>query len=307
MILELMSQNQYRLGPARAPRALKILVLSTFIVSLVAALCNNFQQTLGVATPEQILGLSPWGIDRFFLWQFFTYLFVHPVAQGISFSFLISLGFSVYLLWVIGTSIIERRGIASFFTLYFSSGILIGLIIYWIQSMVHATVPYAGNTASLYAILVAWIMLYPEAQLLFLLALPLKAKWLILSILAANLLIDLSVGEWLNTVIYTSGALFGYFYGLILWKVNGPFAALRPFEEKFMKLFGGSATTRAARFQTQNSRAKIYDFKTGRAILTDEEFLEEMLSKISLHGKSSLTWGERFRLRRISKRKKSGK
>ncbi len=295
--------NPHRLGPSRAPRALKILVLGTFLISLLAALCNNiFPHLFGLASPEQLLGLSPWGVDHLFIWQFFTYLFVHPVVHGISFSFLLSLGFSLYLVWVIGTSIIERRGTNSFFLLYFSSGVIIGLIIVWLQSLAHTTVPFAGNTPTLYAILVAWIMLYPEAQLLFLLALPLKAKWLVLSILAANLLIDLSVGEWLNAIVYSSGALFGYFYCLIFWKVNGPFQAIRPFEDSFIRLLGG--TPKSSGHHAHSSRAKIYDFKTGRAILTDEEFLEEMLSKISLLGKSSLSWKERFRLRRISKRRK---
>ncbi len=142
-------------------------------------------------------------------------------------------------------------------------------------------------------------MLYPEAQLLFLLALPIKAKWLVLSILAANLFIDLSVGEWLNAIAYTSGAIYGYIYCLIFWKANGPFARLHVFEDKFMKLFGGKSQIDA--MHTLSSRAKIYDFKTGRAILSDEELLEEMLSKISLYGKGSLTWREKFRLRRISR------
>ncbi|MBI2743757.1 MAG: rhomboid family intramembrane serine protease [Chlamydiales bacterium] len=278
-------------------------MLTTFLVSMFAALFDGiFPRVFDLPPPEQLLGLSLWGVDHLFLWQFFTYIFVHPISNGLSFSFLLSLAFSLYLVWAIGTSIIERRGIGAFLSLYLSSAVFVGLFVFWLQSYMHPTIPFAGNTATIYAILLAWIMLYPEAQLLFLLALPIKAKWLVLIILAANLLIDISVGEWLNGLAYLGGALFGYLYSLTLWGVKGPFAALHPIEETFLKLFGRDK--RRAASQGYSSRAKIYDFKTGKAILNDEEFLEEMLSKISLLGKGSLTWRERFRLRRISKKKK---
>lgn len=294
--------NHHRAAPSRTPRALKILVLITFALSLFSALCDTlFPRSFGLPPPEQLLGLSTWGIDHGFYWQFLTYFFVNPVAHGISLSFLFSLAFSLYLIWVIGTSIIERRGVRSFFSLYLSSGIFIGLLVFWLQNVMHPALPFAGNTAALYAILMGWIMLYPEAQLLFLLALPLKAKWLVLSILGANLLIDLSVGEWLNAMAYTGGALFGYLYCLIFWRIRGPITKLHPLENALLKLLGTSPKTSHS---SSYSRAKIYDFKTGKAILSDDDFLEEMLSKIAMKGKSSLTWRERLRLRRISKRKK---
>src|SRR5512147_2338520 len=116
-----MNNSQYRLGPTQTPKGLKILIFATFFTSLCVALFNNlFHPSL-----EELLGLSPQGIQNFYLWQLFTYLFVHPVAHGISFSFLLSLGFSLYLIWVMGSSIIQKRGILSFFLLFFSSGLFI--------------------------------------------------------------------------------------------------------------------------------------------------------------------------------------
>ncbi|MFI5334026.1 MAG: rhomboid family intramembrane serine protease [Chlamydiales bacterium] len=293
-----MSHPQYRLGPTQTPRSLKFLLFATFLISLGVAVFNNlFQVSL-----EEILGLSPWGIRNLYLWQFFTYLFVHPVGHGISFSFLLSLAFSLYLIWVMGGSIIQKRGLASFFSFFFSSGVVIGLAIWGVQELIgYSPLPFLGNTATIYALLMAWLMLYPDAQLLFLLALPLKAKWLILSILGANLFIDLAGGAWLNAAAYVCGAIFGYLYPLIFWKTHGPFHSLHPFETAIIQLLGGKTEQG---FHPAGSRAKIYDFKTGRAILSDEEFADEMLSKIALHGKGSLTWRERFRLRRIATRKK---
>ncbi len=285
-----MNPTSYRLGPTRTPRPLKFLLLATFFTSLVCAL-------FPASGLEELLGISAWGVEHFFLWQFFSYLFVHPATHGVSFSFLVSLSFNLYLLWIIGTSLIERRGIFSFFTLYFASGVFVGIFLFLLQLYVGSSFLFSGNTPSLYAILLAWIMLHPDAQLLFLFALPIKAKWLVLTILGANFFIDLSTGEWMNSCANLGGAFFGYLYPLLTWKVHGPFLKLHALEEKLFRLLG-------AKPAVESSRSKIYDFKTGRAILSDEEFLEEMLSKISQHGKGSLTWRERFRLKRISKRKK---
>lgn len=303
MLLPMMNRNPYRFGPRQTPRGLKLLILLTFLLSLFAALFHQiFPQVLKLPSPEQLLSLSTWGIQQGFFWQFLTYFFIHPVLHGISFGLLVSLAFSLYLTWVVGSAIIERRGVGSFMRLYFFSGLLIGAMVFGLQVLFQSPLALAGNAAILYTILIAWIFLYPDAQLLLLLSLPLRAKWLILSILCANLLIDLSVGDWIHAAAYFFAAIIGYLYPVLVWKLHSPFLSLHPLETLLMKI--SSLGAHSSHSPAYSSRAKIYDFKTGRAILTDDEFLDEMLSKISLHGKESLTWRERFRLRRISKRKK---
>jgi membrane associated rhomboid family serine protease len=278
--------HQYRLGPVQTPKPLKILILATFIISILSALGDHifphaFGQEFGWLSPQQLLSLSVWGVEHLFLWQFLTYLFVHPLANGISFSFLLSLAFNTYLLWTIGTTLIERRGLAAFFSLYFLSSLAAGLAAFGLQTAAHSPLLFAGNLTALYGLLIAWIYLFPQAQLFLLLTIPVRAKWLVLSLLGANLLIDLSTGNWIYSCAYITAALFSYLYCRLFWSEQ------RPKKES-----------------VHYSRAKIYDFKTGRAILKDDEFLEEMLTKISLHGKKSLSWRERWRLRQISKKKK---
>jgi len=273
--------NSYRLGPAKTPRPLKILVLMTFVISLVSAL---FDRILPLS-PQQILSLSLDGMESGFLWQLATYLFVHPLSHGLSFSFLLSLAFDLYVLWVIGTSLIERKGINSFFSLYFLSGIVSGFAIYGMQWLTQSPIPFSGNWTSIYAVLIAWLMLYPGMELLLFLTVPVKAKWLILGTLGANLLIDFSTGDFVHTTAYLTAAFTGYFYAILFW----------------------STKTESHRDQYLYPRAKVYDFKTGRAILNDNEFLEAMLTKVSLHGKESLTWKERWRLRGIHRKKRAKK
>ncbi len=269
----------YRLGPSFTPRPLKILILATLTISLFCGVTDHlFPHYFNIVSPQQLLSLSSWGMHLFYFWQWISYLFVHPLTVGISFSFLLSVAFNTYLLWVIGTSLIERKGSMHFFALYFLSGLITGLVVSGLQVASSSSLSFAGNGATLYALLIGWLMIFPKAELLLFLAIPIRASWLILGILGINLLIDLSTGDWIRVLGYTSASLSGYLYAFFFWKQREA--------------------------QTTYTQAKRFDFKTGKAILSDEEFLDAMLTKIALNGKSSLSWKERWRLRRISKRKK---
>lgn len=249
------------------PKPLKILLLTTVV-------CNLLSGLFPVA--QSLLSLSALGIKKLFLWQFITYLFVQ--MGQISFSFLLMTAFNAYILWIFGTSVIKSRGINHFFTLYFLSGLVGGLTAFALLATTPpAPIFFAGNLAALYGVLIAWIVLNPNAQILLFFAPPSKAKNLILIFLGINLFIDLSNGYWIHTIAYIASALFGALYCKLFWK----------------KLPSQTYT-----------RGKIFDFKTGKVLLSDEDFLEEMLSKIAQKGKSSLTFSERFRLRRIVKKKK---
>jgi membrane associated rhomboid family serine protease len=271
--------TQFRLGPLYTPRILKFLILITVILSILSAVTYKlFPHYFGWISLEQLLALSTWGIDRLFFWQLFSYLFVQPLVDGLSFSFFLSLAFNCYILWTIGASLIARRGVWHFLALYFLSGILSGILVTLLQHLTHSPTAFAGNGTSLYALLVAWACLFPHAEFLLLFAFSIRAAWLIFGFLGLNLLIDLSTGDWIRVIAYSFAALFAYVYSLIFWK--------------------------RAESPPLYFRAKRYDFKTGRAILSDDEFLEAMLTKITLKGKKSLTLRERWRLRRISKKRK---
>lgn len=274
-----MSFSHIQFGPKATPKALKILIITTLIVSLFSAVTNHIiPHYLGWYSFKQLLSLSIWGIDHLYFWQLLSYLFIHPTQNGISFSFLLSLAFNLYILWIIGASLIEKKGARHFFTLYFTSGIAVGLLIYAFQWATNDPSLFAGNSAALYSLLIAWLLLFPTADFLLFMILPMRASWLILSILAINILIDLSTGNLIRVIAYIASASFGYLYSRFFFKKK----KTTPFYV----------------------HAKKFDFKTGKAILSDHEFLHEMQTKISLKGRASLTWKERLRLYKISKKNK---
>lgn len=251
--------------------------------------------------------LSLWGLKKYFFWQVFTYFFVAPVSGGLSLSLILYMIFNMYFIWVVGSSVIDRRGSLHFLGLYLGGGTIGGIVAAIVIYTTKSLIPLAGANAALYALLTAWMMLLPEVQILIFFAIPVKVKWLILGILGVHLLVDLSHGSFLTFLLYLSSIGFGYFYTLLFWGIHSPFRNLHRFERLLIQ-FGNMARRKLNQTMTYepsfSSSSKIYDFKTGKAILTDEEFMDACLEKIALKGKKSLTFFERIRLKRISKRKK---
>src|ERR1700722_8537462 len=115
----------FRIGPEFTPRTIKNLILYTCVVSLAVSLGNIlFYQLFSRPGPEDWFSLSWRGLSNYLVWQPVTYLFVqYTGGYGITPSFLITLLFQMYLLWVIGSQVFQRVGRMPFLRLYFISGI----------------------------------------------------------------------------------------------------------------------------------------------------------------------------------------
>ena len=99
--------------------------------------------------------------------------------------------------------------------------------------------------------------------------------------------------------------LYGYLYSVLVWDSLSPFRRLHPLEKKmiYLKRKWFHRFQKVVDIEVQPS--KVYDFKTGKAIIQDDDFMDACLDKISKKGKSSLTMRERFRMWRISRKKSS--
>jgi rhomboid family protein len=282
---------------------IKFLISLTVGFSLFTVLFDNlFTTFFGSYSPFVIFGLSLAGIKHFFYWQFITHHFIYPFQDGLSFSFLLYLAFNAYTLWFIGNAIVEKKGVKQFFTLYLLNALIAGVAAFTMQSILNSPLIFAGNSPAIYSLLIAWVMLNPFAHVRLFLLFPLGAKALIAGVIALSVLVDLSRGDFINFGADLASILFTYFYALLAWKAHGPFESLHGFERRMMNGFFKRREKDSLKgfYQT-----KIYDYKTGKAILGDEAFVDAALSKISQHGKKSLSFRERWRLSRISKRKKN--
>jgi membrane associated rhomboid family serine protease len=294
----------FRMGPRSTPKIVKWTILATLIVSFFSIISNTlFTEIFQISSPQYLLSLTTWGIHKFFIWQFVSYLFVQPLAVGgISFSFLLHLFFDMYLLWAIGSAIYEARGKKHFLGLYFGGALFVGIIAYLSLFLVHSPLPFSGGTSSIYILLIAWAFLFPEAMIMLFLLIPMRAKWLVFGLIGVNLLLDFSNGNFLSFVVTGGALLYGYFYSILAWDSLSPFSSLHRLEKKIIytkrRLF--HHFRRPVDIEVQTS--KVYDFKTGKAIIQDDTFMDACLDKISKKGKGSLTLYERYRMWRISRK-----
>ena len=165
--------------PKGTPLALKCLLLATLFLSLVFPFLGPY------------LVLSKEGIAHLYLWQFATYLFIHPFPSGI-----FQLALNLYVLWVFGTAIIERIHLKSFCALYFGAGIFAGLLA-WGAMFLFPPTPLSGSSPALYATLIAWVILNPESELFLFFAIPFKARSLLIVLLGLGLLVHLASSAWI--------------------------------------------------------------------------------------------------------------
>jgi hypothetical protein len=186
------------------------------------------------------------------------------------------------------------------------SSFISGLTAYFVLSNLGSPALFAGTTPVIFALLMACLVLFPEIQLMFFLTIPLKVKWIVVAILASILLIDLSHGTFLTFFTNLAAILFGYIYAISIWQLYGPFPLLKKFDAFLMKIFSTLFpwTQKKSLEAYVNKKSKIYDFRTGKRIVNDDDFLDACLSKIANEGRFSLNWYERLRLWRISRKKR---
>ena len=98
--------------------------------------------------------------------------------------------------------------------------------------------------------------------------------------------------------------LYGYFYSLLFWEILSPFQCLHTMEKRVIYFKRKMCHRYKKVGDIEVIPSKIYDFKTGKAIIQDDKFMDACLEKISRRGKGSLNMHERFRMWRISKKKK---
>jgi hypothetical protein len=220
-------------------------------------------------TAALTFGLSYSGLVQGKIWQLATYPFI--LGSSLSWWSLLILALEVLFLWVYSASIIEQKGAKSFSFLILGSTLFAGLATLPLQS----PAILIGMAPLFLAIWVTWMKLHPGATLL-LLGFSVKASVLITSFIGFDLLIHLSQEDWVPLIANGSGALFGYLYCKL------PFLAR-----------SRSKTLR---------KAKIYDIRSGKPVLSDDRFMDAMLARISLHGESSLSTEEKKRMQQISQK-----
>jgi membrane associated rhomboid family serine protease len=222
------------------------------------------------------LGLIPALItEKGFIWQIFSYMFLHS-----TYGFL-HIFFNMYALLIFGVPIEQAWGARRFLFYYFFCGAGAGISIYLINlisSGVGYVIPTIGASGAVFGLLLAFGILYPNAQLLLFFIIPIRAKYLVIMYGLLELYFELFGGQsTISHVGHLGGLFFGLMYFLIYRKRAFSFKG-RLLKARFQRsMSDGEALIRSKSAEmVRDKSAKIEILKklreSGSGSLTDDEF-----------------------------------
>jgi membrane associated rhomboid family serine protease len=184
------------------PPGLKWLLISNTVVFLVYFLGRG--TVSGIMTT--LLSLYAAGVLRgLYVWQLFTYMFLHG---GIT-----HLLFNMLTLWFFGTQLERDWGTRRFLKYYFLCGIAAGVCVLLVNIAVGDWgTPTIGASGAIFGVLVAFGVLYPNQTVLMNFLFPIKAKYMVMIYAAIELLLTFGPNTGVSTIAHLGGMAFGYVY-----------------------------------------------------------------------------------------------
>jgi len=188
--------------------------MSPAVRAIIFANIGVFVVSLFAPDVIDLLGLRPVRvIEHRWVWQLVTYLFVHSPVQ---FTHIL---FNMLAVWMFGVELERRWGTRGFVKFYFITGVGAGLCTLAVSLLPFEAarsmylVPTIGASGSVYGLLMAWAILFPHRQILFMMIFPLPARTYVLIMGAIAFLSALGAGgSAVANVAHLGGLLFGYVY-----------------------------------------------------------------------------------------------
>lgn len=158
------------------------------------------------------LGLIPEAvIERRWIWQPATYMFLHAGIAHILFNML--------GIWMFGVELERRWGTAYFVKYYAVTGVgaAVTTIVVSLLPFAATSAAYGSNTigasGALYGLLLAYAIYYPERPILMFMIFPVPAKYFVMILGAISFMLSASGGgPGVAHVAHLGGLLFGYLY-----------------------------------------------------------------------------------------------
>lgn len=272
---------------------------------------------------NNILGLHFFLASDFQLYQLVTYMFMHANLQHIF--------FNMFALWMFGCVIENVWGPKKFLFYYISCGIGAGLIqeltqlgsLYVMMNQTGFDISLiqlfqlsaadaqalnawttVGASGAIYAILLAFGMLFPEERLfIFPLPVPIKAKWLITGYIVIELFAALSTtGDNVAHFAHLGGMLFGFLM-IRYWRKKGEYGGINNGNSPIDKLkdyWEKHSKKKASDFGTSNRQQeqphRETDWEYNERKKEEQEEIDRILDKIRKSGYDSLTTAEKRKL-----------
>ncbi len=192
------------MGPRLTP-AVKYIILACLGTYLLSWLGDGREM-------NRFFGLTPSSVfTKLFLWQPLTYLFFHA---GFGHIF-----WNMFALWMFGSEMERYLGTPEFVRFFFITGAGAGLISILVHPMSGVTT--IGASGSIYGILLAYGMLFPERLVYLYFLFPIKVKYFISFLFVITFFSAFrSSGTGIDHFAHLGGGLVAFLYlkGLLSWK-----------------------------------------------------------------------------------------
>lgn len=146
-------------------------------------------------------------VQNFYIWQLFTYLFLHGGIGHIVLNML--------ALYFFGSPLELDWGTRRFLKFYFYCGLAAGVCVVLTGLLVGGSafvVPTVGASGAILGLLVAFGVLYPNETILLMFVIPMKAKHLVMLYAAIELLSLWGPNTGVSTIAHLGGMAFGFLY-----------------------------------------------------------------------------------------------
>jgi membrane associated rhomboid family serine protease len=200
------SDIRYSFGPGPITPAVRAIIIANVVVFVVS-----------LFTPgrfvEQLFGLTPQAVlERGFLWQPLSYLFIH------SRSGLFHILFNMLAVYMFGVELERRWGTVAFTKYYFVCGVGAGLTVILASLLpfdgarLSYAIPTIGASGAVYGILLAWAVLFPHRQVLFMMLFPLSARMVVIIYGTIAFISAFGTGGGVSHWAHLGGLVAGWIY-----------------------------------------------------------------------------------------------
>jgi membrane associated rhomboid family serine protease len=256
------------LGPGEITKAVKYLLLVNVGVFLLEFLWGSDLINL--------FGLTPALVKKGFVWQFFTYMFLH----GGFFHIL----FNMFALWMFGCEIERSWGTKEFLKYYFITGVGAGFFTFFLSFNSH--IPTIGASGAIFGVLVAFAMMFPDRPIYLYFLFPIKAKYLVIFFAVIEFLASFRhTSDGIGHFAHLGGMVIGYVYIKSDWRISSLFRLSRYLE--YLKNLGYRHRMKAINKRRDREQKLL-------------EKVDEILDKINQVGFDNLTREEKKTLEEAS-------
>jgi membrane associated rhomboid family serine protease len=196
----------YSFGPGPVTPAVRGIIVANVAAFLLTFLSPNVVIGTFGLVPQAV-------IEHGRVWQLVTYLFLHSPTS------ITHILFNMLAVWMFGVDLERRWGARGFLTYYFVTGVGAGVCTVLVtclpfagaESSYHAVT--IGASGAVYGLLIAWGLLFPGRQILFMLLFPLSARvYVVLMGAIAFLAAVTATDNGVANVAHLSGLLIGWLY-----------------------------------------------------------------------------------------------